>query len=604
MDFWNRSFAVDFQDGFSLTVCLSSPATCLGLLQAEYCLGREVERLTLQDEYGPLDLQDWLIGSTLLGFPRHGCGSFISLETLGLGLDDLTMTREGQNLVRHAGLPASHFLSPRNLAILLDLWPECAVQLVQQRLPVDVELHGFFLEDHHWIYFRCVSHVGLLHVHLYDGFRRRSSRDLAVVLRLLCAAWHLTGIVWTCHSPILQTFGFHCGTIALLNMGTCLGLWTLPTELDASRIHLDLLLHQQRIGLGSTDEEAVLQWLNTFLPSKGVPVDKALPRARSALKQLRLSPLKTAIAQKDPWKSLKQAGNVTGRPFQWVTYEELQNHFAAQAQDGPKTKGSKPSKPKGPRHDPVVALSPDTVTLYPNTFVDNHDDVVAPIDFHAVESHARGVSVVSVEQALDFQRITANLSTDALAVVSIGELPIMQGLTQRDLQWPALYLPTREPILVKGTLLQLGDIEVSLTKTADAPEVATIDTEVVRIAVFRDMFTKDWQKLLLGPVKHLLSLIPALQSCPDAGCDGSCRFFHAACDEDVTNPVLDVWSWRWTNLENRQVPVDQAVVFSVFLRIPQSALKQVLSISGWFGIFLERVPTRFMLSFGCHEPMI
>lgn len=237
-----------------------------------------------------------------------------------------------------------------------------------------------------------------------------------------------------------------------------------------------------------------------------------------------------------------------------------------------------------------MALSPDTVALYPKTFVDDHEDVIGLISFPEVETNARGICVVTVDQAMDFQNLTANLSTDALAVVCIGELPDFPHLTQHDLQWPALYLPTKEPILIKGTLLQLGDIAVSLAKTADAPEVAALDTEVIRVAVFKDVFSKDWQQLLRGPVKLLRSLLTPLQPCPDAGCDGSCKFFHAACDEEVSNPVLDVWSWRWTNLDNKQVPVDQSTVFSVFFRVPHSALKSVLSVSGWFGIFLEPRP--------------
>ena len=96
--------------------------------------------------------------------------------------------------------------------------------------------------------------------------------------------------------------------------------------------------------------------------------------------------------------------------------------------------------------------------------------------------------------------------------------------------------------------------------------------------------------MLRGPVTLLRSLLTSLQPCPDAGCDGSCKFFHAACDEEVSNPVLDVWSWRWTNVDNKQVPVDQSTVFSVFFRVPHSALKSVLSVSGWFGIFLEPRP--------------
>ena len=117
------------------------------------------------------------------------------------------------------------------------------------------------------------------------------------------------------------------------------------------------------------------------------------------------------------------------------------------------------------------------------------------------------------------------IGTDALAVVSIGEVPSCPDLVQQDLQWPALYLPAKEPVLVKGTILMLGD--VAIAKTADAPAVALGDTEVVRISAFKDLFSKDWQQLVQGPVKHVLSLLPALQSCPNPACCGTCKLFFS-----------------------------------------------------------------------------
>eukprot|EP00435_Cladocopium_sp_Y103_P067936 s1011_g30.t1 len=598
--FWNRAVELCVPEGQSLSVRLSGPTRCLDLLRAEAALGRDVDAILLQDVFGPLGLNDWVLGSRIELLPLQPCqqpdsfvgGGLSDVQMLRfVGLDDLLMTREGLDLLCRAGLPSSRFLAPRNLAVLLDMWPECAHSLILCRVPVGVMLHGFFLVDQHWIYFNCIPSNGLLLVHLFDGLALSLSPCLVRLFHLFRGAWGLTGIVWAFHSPIPQRSGFHCGAIALLTLGTCLGLWTLPTEQDAKQMHFDLLMHQPRHGLGSSDEDTVLEWLITFLPSKGVPPERAPSRAKLALQKLGLSTLRSALAQKDPWRALKQAGSVTGRPFQWVTYEELQLHVAARSDAGPRgSKSTRAGKPRPQRNDPSVALSPDTVTLYPTSFTDDHEDAVQPITFPEVEANARGICVVTTDQAMAFQQLTAHLSTDALAVVSIGALPDFPRLTQKDILWPALYLPTKEPILVKGTLLQLGDLAVTLAKSTAAPTVTTLDTEVVRIAVFKDVFSKDWQQLIRGPVKFLLSLLTPLQACPDSNCDGSCKFFHAACDEEVTNPVLDVWSWRWTNLDNKQVQVDQATVFSVFVRVPRSALRSMLSVSGWFGIFLEPRP--------------
>ena len=58
----------------------------------------------------------------------------------------------------------------------------------------------------------------------------------------------------------------------------------------------------------------------------------------------------------------------------------------------------------------------------------------------------------------------------------------------------------------------------------------------------------------------------------------------------MTTAILDVWNWRWTDLENRQCKQAQAEVFAVHLRLPESALLPLLAVSGWHGIFVEPRP--------------
>lgn len=128
-----------------------------------------------------------------------------------------------------------------------------------------------------------------------------------------------------------------------------------------------------------------------------------------------------------------------------------------------------------------------------------------------------------------------------------------------------------------------------MTKAQDAPSATAVDTEVIRVMVFKDTFSKDWQSFSQGPVKVLISLLPALQKCP--ACGGACKFFHPALDEEVSQVVLDVWAWRWTSIDSKKKLVPQAEVFSVFIRVPKSALVDILALSGWNGIFLEPRPS-------------
>lgn len=123
-----------------------------------------------------------------------------------------------------------------------------------------------------------------------------------------------------------------------------------------------------------------------------------------------------------------------------------------------------------------------------------------------------------------------------------------------------------------------------------APAVTTVSSAVVRVTVYKDMFQKDWEMLVRGPVKYIISLLPALQKCPDNDCTGGCRYFHESCDEEVSAVVMDVWAWKWCTAEARKVPCAQAEMFSVYVRIPDSGLTDLLALSVWFGIFIEPRP--------------
>eukprot|EP00435_Cladocopium_sp_Y103_P017842 s2897_g4.t1 len=121
---WPRTLDLILPEGASLSLRLSGPTRYAALLTAEAALGREIESLCLRDAFGPLNLHDRVIGLSSELCSRSGGGSDLDLRLRCLGLDDLLMTREGLALISQAGLSPLQFLMPRNLASLLDMWPE------------------------------------------------------------------------------------------------------------------------------------------------------------------------------------------------------------------------------------------------------------------------------------------------------------------------------------------------------------------------------------------------------------------------------------------------------------------------------------------------
>ena len=585
--------------GFGMTevqLNLSCPTKVTQLLVAEAQLQGTDETWTAWTSQGMLhpdalieDLHIALCSSVGFGLLDFPC----SILSPADGLSVHSMHQLGVALTCCAGLNLSHFWSPYTLDSLLHQWPCLAIPAIQTALAHDSHCFGFFLENAHWTCFRLDFLADHLRVTWCDGLSQAPPCALLDLVNLCSLATGLQPLVWTSGNFVSQLTSVECGTIAFLHLGGLLGLWTSCPDGFSTSLHSNLLAMQSRIGLGPvSNETAVITWLENFLPSKGVPPEAALVRAQLAVKKLGVSTLQKAVQAPDPWRALKAAGNNLGKPFQWVTYEELQAHIAARAAQKT-TAASDAKKPTGKsakKAAAALALSPDTLTLFPATFQDDHADPVPVISFQGVMAQARGVAIVSLDQALGLCKSDSNLSTDALAVLTIGELSHVEEKAITHLQWPAMYVPTSEPVLVKGSLLNLGDIPVSQAKVDTAPQVAMIETAVIRVMAYQDVFDRDWADLLKGPVKLLQTLLPKLRRCPDENCNGPCQFFHPACDEEVAQVILDAWSWRWTSMDNKQVPSNQATVFSVFLRIPLSALDEILGLSGWHGIFVEPRP--------------
>ena len=350
---------------------------------------------------------------------------------------------------------------------------------------------------------------------------------------------------------------------------------------------------------GTGGDQAALQILMDLLISKGVPEANAKDRAQQAIKRIGLPQIQAALKQPDQWRALKETGSRLSKPFQFVLYSELQsflNERAGQkhgADHKAQKKGKKPKQPAAP-----IVLEPDQLELLPDTFVDPDGDVVQMLEYKELVSNARGISVVSHAQALQLTSDDTNLSTDALAILTIGD--ISSSVSHRvsaAIQWPAVYRPNREPVLIAGTLIQLGDIHVDKRAHADAPEVAAFPTVVLRVQVFADNYDGDWQQFHDGPLKMIINTHESLQFC-DQACIEGCPRFHPPVEEQMTTVVLDAWGRKWLTTEGRPCKVGHATMFSMYIRIPSSAMIDVLRASGWMSTFFE--PRASVVSQGSH----
>ena len=383
---------------------------------------------------------------------------------------------------------------------------------------------------------------------------------------------------------------FLCGTLVLHNFGLYFGLWKHIGYDALVSWHHSLLAHEELRGFGVSDYASAHDWLFKFLVTKGVAEGQVATRAAAALKKLGLGPISKAIASSNPWQALKQLANGQARPFQWVEHSELQAHIANKAK---RTFGasSKPVKSKSKAKassDPHVPLLPETIKLGVDAFTDAQNKPLTQLQLDQISPEARGIVITSLAQAQRFLQDQKRASVDALALLTTSEIPQpMHGALQvQHLTWPGLI--DSDPLLIRGSCLQLGDVQVKkvLGKTA-AP--SALSPDLLRVMVYKDQWPLDWTLFAAGPLRALIQRFDALKYCDGADCGQkpACMKFHPSLEEEVELVILDAFQWRWTDHKGSLTSSAKSQVFSVLIRVPPSATDQILMISSTDGTYVE-----------------
>ena len=587
-----RSITVNVDQEPSFQVAIDTPCTVGQLRRACCAMGIDVQAFFAWEQ-DRLLANDALLRTASIHFhpPLVGCGKQFDLEKQGVpccfqrqGLDDLTMLQQARRLMQKSGLADTQLWSPRHITSLLEMWPATASDDIKKYL-IHEQNFGFLWIDGHWIVFHISVEADTTVARFFDGFQAELPADADILAARFARAAGTPNTIVKAEHCVPQTHGSHCGAVALLNLGVILNLWQQADEATAELWHQMLLSKQQRQGRGK--DEAAITMLADILHSKGVPADQLQSRAQAAIRKLTLPVVEKALAAKDPWKALKEAGSLLSKPFQFVQYSELQAHIQSRAATKRGADGKVANQKKPKKIPPTLSLEVDDMELIPGSFVDPAGDDCPVLTIQELVSDAKGVAIVTQEMAKDLRSDSTNLSVDSLAVVTIGELPADTSDRVTAVQWPAVYKPTSEPILVSGSLVQLGDLTVERKKHESAPEVPQLDTTVLRLSVHKDMCDWDWDELKQGPLKFLVARTPQLQYCDGTDCMKNCSKFHAAVDEAVNTVILDAWSWRWSTNDGKQVKIAIADMFGVYLRVPSSGLDSLLKISGWHGLFFE-----------------
>ena len=405
-------------------------------------------------------------------------------------------------------------------------------------------------------------------------------------------------------SCFLQDGGDQCGAVALLHLGWRLNFWPRFDSNDVNLWYRSLrwgVREPTVFGGGfASNDEALQTSLGALLTSKGADPAQVTERIQGAIRMFGQAKLENALKAKNPWQALKALGSNRSKQYQWITYNELQNHIEARGRQkwGADIDQKKPVKSKKETKGCEFLLDPMKLQLLEG-FWTNGSTPLEQIEFLKVKASGTGVAFCKIEDALPYLQAGSTISVDALMLLTVGQLQDVQSsLRFEHIEVPAKYAGTGEPVVIKCTAIQLGDVDAVLADENMAHNVSTCPTEVVRLHWFRDECYQDWNEVCRRPIKLLVESVPLLALCRSSACT-NCSNFHPTVEEEGIDSVLiDLWSWKWVSLDGRKQKPYDAEVLQLYIRCPESALTGLIEASGDHGLYFE---PRQSTGFGPHQ---
>ena len=146
------------------------------------------------------------------------------------------------------------------------------------------------------------------------------------------------------------------------------------------------------------------------------------------------------------------------------------------------------------------------------------DQPVTQLDMAQVQAR---IAYGTLEDVAPFLQEDRSISLDGLAILTTTRIPPERlGLLPAiNMSFPALFGPTEEPILIDGTLLNLGDKTVTRKQEGTQAPVSDIPTTTLKMMLFKDETEVDWVALRQSPLRTLMHRFPLMMLCRGQRCD-------------------------------------------------------------------------------------
>ena len=338
-------------------------------------------------------------------------------------------------------------------------------------------------------------------------------------------------------------------------------------------------------GAGGEADQLQVQ-LASVLEAHGVPSNLSHDRARLGLHAIGVTPIQQAITSKAQWKALKVVGS---QAKQWIRLDELQAQVDQRAATGQAVgrKNKRPSPKETATAQVQVQVPATQVIINKGTFVQEPDIPLGAILLQQVGPCVAGVAILNEGEAEPYLRNGRSISSQAFAAIVLKPLKDLMStkLQCEEIQFPAMCAVTGEAIILRGTLIQLGEKKVLRPKPAKLLQVEVVPSVAFRFTVYRDQIEGEWSEVIAKPIRYITDHVPLLTLCKEPACE--CPAWHNQQKLPTQGAILDLWKRAFLTSRFKQTAPQRADIFCVNIRIPLILIDEIQTSAGQAGIYME-----------------
>jgi hypothetical protein len=322
----------------------------------------------------------------------------------------------------------------------------------------------------------------------------------------------------------------------------------------------------QPLTLGGT--QTITEKLQTLVVAHGVAEQRGKECAEQLIQALGTTSIHQILQSPKPWADLKARANMHQPPIRVVLASELK--VLIQQKAGLTQIGSKANKTKSKQLKKTpLQLRADQLEIPHGVFKQSDGELLGQISAAKIAPNTTGVALANIQEVLPFFSLTAPISQTGVALLIIEHDDTRLPEHCQVMKVPALCQDTKDPLIIKVAVLQLGHLVVTRNTPLQAIAVPEVPNAVVRILIYKDQYQGNWSEFVKSPVRTMMKQPPFVNL--------------------QQHEIIDVWDRDRQFMTNRMTRTSQeeSVMFSVNMRVSLDVQDDIFLANGANGTYVE-----------------